>query len=71
VRLGYAAFKGDPDAVRIIRASLKETLASITVRHDLAGETIPLFAAAAVAYEQVFSARRTDEVAPSVDRGTF
>jgi hypothetical protein len=35
--------------------------------HDPAGETIPLFAAAAIAYEQVFSTRRTEGVAPSVD----
>jgi hypothetical protein len=32
-----------------------------------AAETIPLFAAAAIAYEQVFSTRRTEGVAPSVD----
>jgi hypothetical protein len=35
--------------------------------HDLAAETIPLFAAAAIAYEQVFSTRRTEGVTPSVD----
>ena len=30
-------------------------------------DTIPLFAAAAIAYEQVFSTRRTEGVMPSVD----
>jgi hypothetical protein len=32
-----------------------------------AAQTIPLFAAAAMAYEQVFSTRRTEGVSPSVD----
>jgi hypothetical protein len=31
------------------------------------GAKIPLFAAAAIAYDQVFSTRRTEGVAPSVD----
>lgn len=30
-------------------------------------EAVPLFAAAAIAYDQVFSTRRTEGVAPSVD----
>lgn len=32
-----------------------------------AGETIPLFAAAVIAYEKVFSTRRNHDVTPSVD----
>jgi hypothetical protein len=37
------------------------------VGQDLTTGMIPLFAAAALAYEQVFSTRRTQGVAPSVD----
>jgi hypothetical protein len=37
------------------------------VAQDLAAETIPLFAAAVVAYEQVLSTRGNHDVTPSVD----
>jgi hypothetical protein len=35
--------------------------------HEVADGMIPLFAAAAVAYDQVFSLRRTEGITPSVD----
>lgn len=37
------------------------------MRDSIPGDLIPLFAAAAIAYEQVFGRRRTEEVAPSAD----
>jgi hypothetical protein len=37
------------------------------VAQDIVNEMLPLFAAAAMAYEQVFSTRRSAGVAPSVD----
>ena len=37
------------------------------MRNGLPGDLIPLFVAAAIAYEQVFGKRRTEEVTPSND----
>lgn len=37
------------------------------MRNGLPGDLIPLFVAAAIAYEQVFGKRRTEDVTPSTD----
>jgi hypothetical protein len=37
------------------------------VRNGIPDDLIPLFAAAAIAYEQVFGKRRTEDVTPSTD----